>query len=91
VSSELVMANFNGQWVVGKKGKEHGVEVLRDPLAYWIANGKHGVVALPDDPEVIPMTGATFWYPLKEGGEVIELFVGARSGLHVPDNKIVMS
>jgi hypothetical protein len=37
------------------------------------------------------MDKALFWYPLKDGGEVKELFVGARSGLVQPDKQIVLS
>lgn len=91
MSNELVMANFGSQWVIGNKTKDHGADYLKEPLAYWIANGKHGVVQLPDDPDMIPMDKALFWYPLKDGGEVKELFVGARSGLVQPDKQIVLS
>ena len=84
------MANFGGQWVIGNKFRDHGVDYLKSPLAYWIANGKHGVVQLPDDPDMIPIDKALFSYPLRDG-EIKDLFLGARSGLVKQDKQIVLS
>jgi len=79
---------FGSSWIVGEKGRTHGVNLLISPLLYIATKDQMVVMKLPGAPESIPLDAAFFNYAVKDE-QLLALYTKATTKIDVVSEPLV--
>jgi len=86
---QICLFMFGGNWVVGDKQGDS----IKNPRLYLFTTNQHGVMALPEEPDKIPIPQGAVFYKVKENGVILDLYlqstgekkVEAKSNIIIPE------